>query len=96
MKCSVQGVTPVANDDGKEEICVDGQMGGRVMPVNVVSLSSLSQRRTLMKCACLWRSIILSSLGKTLYPYSQYIRTLNLGDLEVLFTEFEFRIGISR
>lgn len=37
------------------------------------------------KRAGLWRAIILSSLGKTFYPYSRYIRTLNLQDLEKLF-----------
>ncbi|KAI2631070.1 hypothetical protein GGR54DRAFT_635673 [Hypoxylon sp. NC1633] len=30
----------------------------------------------------LWQSIILSSIGKTAYPYSSYIRTLSLGNLE--------------
>ena len=34
----------------------------------------------------LWRTIILSSLGKTLYPYSQYLRKLNLRDLETFFS----------
>ncbi|KAI0597583.1 hypothetical protein F4775DRAFT_559755 [Biscogniauxia sp. FL1348] len=32
--------------------------------------------------ARLWRSIILSSVGKTAYPYCTYIRALSLGDLE--------------
>lgn len=36
------------------------------------------------KRASLWWAIILSSLGKTFYPYSRYIRTLNLQDLEKL------------
>lgn len=34
-----------------------------------------------------WRAIILSSLGQTLYPYSHFIRTLDLKDLEVLLRE---------
>lgn len=42
---------------------------------------------TLMKWAGRWRTILLSSLGKTLYPYSQYICGLNLRDLERLLTE---------
>lgn len=36
---------------------------------------------------CRWRTIVLSSLGKTLYPYSQYIRMLDLGDLKSLLRE---------
>lgn len=48
-----------------------------------------SPRRNLRRCARLWRTIILSSLGKTLYPYSQYIRTLNLQDLKELLTREE-------
>ncbi|KAL6718381.1 hypothetical protein ACLMJK_004470 [Lecanora helva] len=32
----------------------------------------------------MWRAIILSSLGKTLFPYSKFIRTLRLQDLEDL------------
>ncbi|MCJ1430061.1 hypothetical protein MMC29_007976 [Sticta canariensis] len=48
------------------------------------------------KWARLWRTIILSSLGKTLYPYSQYIRTLNLRDLEELLTDSNFRACISK
>ncbi|KAI2623920.1 hypothetical protein GGS26DRAFT_214066 [Hypomontagnella submonticulosa] len=30
----------------------------------------------------LWRSIVLSSLGETAFPYCAYIRTLSLGNLE--------------
>lgn len=36
--------------------------------------------------AGLWQSIILSSLDKTLYPYSHYIRTLDLQNLTELLT----------
>lgn len=34
-----------------------------------------------------WRTVLLSSLGKTLYPYSKYIRALNLQDLQELLAE---------
>ncbi|MCJ1267316.1 hypothetical protein MMC22_007201 [Lobaria immixta] len=51
------------------------------------------EERIVMKWAGLWRTIILSSLGKTLYPYSQYIRTLNLQDLEELLTDSKFKAG---
>ena len=48
------------------------------------------------KWAGLWRTIILSSLGKTLYPYSQYIRTLNFVKLEELLTNSKFEADIRR
>ncbi|KAI1338242.1 hypothetical protein F5Y15DRAFT_136456 [Xylariaceae sp. FL0016] len=32
--------------------------------------------------ACLWRSIVLSSIGATAYPYAAYVRALSLGQLE--------------
>ena len=38
----------------------------------------------LAKRTGMWRAIILSSLGKTLFPYSKFIRTLRLQDLEDL------------
>lgn len=49
----------------------------------------LAHERFYLKCAGLWRTIILSSLGKTLYPYSRHIRTLDLGELEELLEECE-------
>ncbi|MCJ1423974.1 hypothetical protein MMC29_001861 [Sticta canariensis] len=55
-----------------------------------------SQKKLIsMKCTSLWRAIVLSSLGKTLYPYSQYIRTLNLRDLEELIIQSDVRAIIS-
>lgn len=36
------------------------------------------------KRTSMWRAIILSSMGKTLFPYSKYIRTLRVQDLEDL------------
>lgn len=58
------------------------------------SLGSRQEERT-QKWAALWRAIILSSLGQTLYPYSQYLRALNLRDLEELLTSrvFKTRVG---
>lgn len=41
-------------------------------------------KRNFRRWACPWQTILLSSLGKTLYPYSRYIRTLNLHHLEEL------------
>lgn len=49
-----------------------------------------SKERITLKWAIMWRSIILSSLGKTRFPYSQYIRTLRLQDLYELLSEGKF------
>lgn len=54
---------------------------------NKLVVAQMTQRPTLMKWPSRWRTILLSSLGKTLYPYSQYISVLNLRDLERLLTE---------
>ncbi|MCJ1306670.1 hypothetical protein MMC25_000313 [Agyrium rufum] len=44
-----------------------------------------------LKWACLWRSMILSTLGETMYPYSNYIRSLNFKDLEKLLEDSRCR-----
>lgn len=38
----------------------------------------------LTKRISMWKAIILSSMGRSLFPYSKYIRTLRLQDLEDL------------
>ena len=43
-----------------------------------------SREKIFEKRASMWRTIILSSIGKTLFPYSKYIRTLRVQDLEDL------------
>ncbi len=49
-----------------------------------------------MHWAGLWRTIVLSSLDKTLFPYSKYVRRLNLQDLEELLQDRSFKNAISR
>ncbi|KAI9795594.1 MAG: hypothetical protein M1833_006915 [Piccolia ochrophora] len=49
------------------------------------------RERMVQKWALMWRSIILSSLGKTLFPYCRYTRALDLRDLEYLFDDGRFR-----
>lgn len=46
--------------------------------------------KNLMKSSVRWRTIILSSLGRTIFPYSHYIRTFDLGKLQQLLSDFEF------
>lgn len=49
------------------------------------------QEREVSRWALQWRSIILSSLGKTAYPYCLYIRTLDLSNLDDLLNDSLFR-----
>ncbi|KAL9104728.1 MAG: hypothetical protein Q9163_000340 [Psora crenata] len=48
------------------------------------------KEKATQKWANLWRSIILSSLGKTVFPYVHYIRTLRFQDLESLLDDGTF------
>ncbi|KAI9782646.1 MAG: hypothetical protein M1835_003988 [Candelina submexicana] len=50
-----------------------------------------AQELIVQKWALLWRSILRSSLGKTLYTYCRYIRALDLRDLKYLLDEPRFR-----
>lgn len=48
-------------------------------------------KRYALNWALLWKSIIRSSLGTTAYPYSLYIRTLDLRNLAMLLDDLRFR-----
>ena len=48
------------------------------------SLSFAEQDLTVMKWSILWRTIILSALGQTSYPYCRHLRDLDLRDLSFL------------
>ena len=48
------------------------------------------------KWAQLWRSIILSCIGATLFPYASYLRVLDLKDLGYLFDDGQFTGKILR
>ncbi|KAF2225586.1 hypothetical protein BDZ85DRAFT_68484 [Elsinoe ampelina] len=49
------------------------------------------QEGTVQRWSILWRSIILSTMDKTLYPYGQYLRVLDLRDLYNLLDDDKFR-----
>lgn len=85
-------VAPVTNG-GSDEVEISGQekSAGTLYEARLQQ-----QERVFMKWAGLWRTIILSSLGKTSYPYSRYIRTLNLRDLEELLQDSKFKDEISK
>lgn len=59
--------------------------------IREVGLQLKVVERSFIRSAGLWRTITLSSLGKTLYPYSQYVRTLDFRVLEKLLKGFYFR-----
>lgn len=56
------------NDDSSDEEIAAINRLGRTHRSHAMKLS---QERIMVKCACLWRTIILSSLSKTLFPSSQ-------------------------
>lgn len=48
------------------------------------NISFAEQDVAVMKWSILWRTIILSALGKTMYPYCRHLRELDLKDLSFL------------
>ena len=48
------------------------------------------------KWAILWRSMLMSSFHKTLYPYSRYVRVLDLKDLVNLLEDPRFTGAVRR
>ena len=51
---------------------------------------------SIARWAKLWRSLLLSSIGKAAYPYCRYIRVLDLNDLGLLLQEPRFRNEYSK
>lgn len=43
-----------------------------------------------------WRTIIRSSLNKTMYPYCNYLRNLNLGELEEILKDLDSKPGVEK
>lgn len=43
-----------------------------------------------------WRTIIRSSLNKTMYPYCHYLRNLNLGELEQILDDLDSKPGVEK
>ncbi|KAF2687022.1 hypothetical protein K458DRAFT_385844 [Lentithecium fluviatile CBS 122367] len=48
------------------------------------------------KWSIMWKSLIASSLGATLFPYCRYIRMLDFRDLENLLDDDQFKVKISK
>jgi hypothetical protein len=49
------------------------------------------QELVVQRWSILWRSVILSSMNKTFFPYSQHIRVLNMGDFQSLLDDERFK-----
>jgi hypothetical protein len=60
------------------------------------AISLAEQELVGQKWSILWRTIILSALGKTILPYCKYVRVLDLDDLRQLLEDDRFRGKISR
>lgn len=107
MDSSIQHVVPDTNGDSSkdadsgsdddsdhssdEEIPVHGGWRGILRGITHGRAGRPAQKRVVMKHAGLWRSLILSTLDKTFYPYCHYIRTLNFHYLEKLLKDRNFR-----
>ena len=82
---SMHEVAPVTNGGSDEvELSRQGRPGDQDF------------ERIVSKWALLWKSIILSSMDMTLFPYCRYIRALNLRDLKELLEDSKFRTAISQ
>jgi hypothetical protein len=66
---------------------IDG--GNEAVPLPV-------QELVVYKWSILWRSIIASSLNRTLFSYCRYIRVLSLRDLNYLLEDGKFRGKVLR
>ncbi|KAK5169587.1 uncharacterized protein LTR77_005564 [Saxophila tyrrhenica] len=60
------------------------------------AVSQAEQELNVQRWSILWRTIILSALGKTLYPYCRHLRMLDLRDLNALLEDEKFRGKISK
>lgn len=91
MKSSVHDVVPVSNPVCNELVPIHDEVGKGKYGAKLTE-----ELRIFNKWVGLWRTIILSSLGRTFYPYSSYMRTLNLRDLEEMFMDFRFGAATCR
>ncbi|USP73843.1 uncharacterized protein yc1106_01117 [Curvularia clavata] len=63
---------------------------------DLYGLPAATKLLTIQKWSILWRSIIASSLGITLFPYCRYIRSLDFRDLGYLLDDDQFRAKVSK
>lgn len=87
IECSMQDAVESSMKDAVESSIEDAIESGPLLEAGLRAVYRGLKREC--NCALKWRTILLSSQGKTLYPYSQYIHVLNLQDLERLLTRSE-------
>lgn len=64
--------------------------GGDMVDVNQ------QENRSWKSWVGVWRTIIRSSLNKTMYPYCHYLRNLNLGELEQILDDLDSKPGVEK
>lgn len=64
--------------------------GGDMVDVNQ------QENRSWKSWVGVWRTIIRSSLDKTMYPYCHYLRNLNLGELEQILEDLDSKPGVEK
>lgn len=69
-----------------------------VVLVNGGDMIDINQQesRFLKSWLGVWKTIIRSSLGKTMYPYCHYLRNLNLGELEAILEDLDSKPGVEK
>lgn len=92
LLCSMHDVAPVTSGINEEVVLSRHGRAGATNAGDKVA----QQERVVRKWSQLWRSIILSSLNKTVFPYCRYIRALNFRDLGHLLEDPKFRGKIAR
>lgn len=80
-------VAPVTSGANEEvEMSRQGRTGDTTFRARMIQ-----QEQIVRKWSLLWRSIILSSFNKTVFPYCRYIRALNFRDLRYLLEDSKFK-----
>lgn len=76
-------------------ICNDSPVrsgGNESLPI----VEQFEQELVVQRWSILWRTITLSSLGHTLYPYCRYLKVLDLRDLADLLDDDKFRGKVAK
>lgn len=74
--------------------CVNRALAEIALPLiygNAEHSDVMIRRRADKASVCFWRSIILSAMGKTSYPYCLWIKILNLSALQYLLRDLVLR-----
>jgi hypothetical protein len=81
----IHTLSPIRGADGDEPELL--KSGGQSV---TFTARNSQQQKTLLNWSTQWKSIIMSSLGKTAYPYCLYIQSLELSNLQDLLSDPKF------